>query len=906
MMKRPVFVALALIGLISCSAPLPGIKERLTRLEFMAADNPLQLIEDVRCDIIGDSIAKCRILNVTSSKELVPRFTIQGSVVTINGEEVESGVSKIDFSQPVVMSVISAKAVKHYTVYVEAYTGLPTVWMETTSHKDITEAGQYFDGKIKIAGNSQTSSNGYIIQANTKIKAEGTICYNPRIDVDNQLGKNAYSILTNDAVSLLDSPVGRTWKFYTNTGDKTMLHNHTAFYLGSISALEYTPRFHHVNLIMNGRYYGTYLMGEDLEASEGRVNVGKDGFMLGIGATASAPSFSTAHLEKAVSVLAPFVSQKEENVNYVSSFVASAERALFSEDFTNQVSGWQKYMDIDSFVDWYLINEISKNERGAFKRNCMMNLTRGGKLKMGPLWDFEAAFNADSSPKGFVIKGVNWYSRLFMDPTFVAKVKERYDYFYSHKNDIITEITNTAEYLKYAIQEDNNKWNTYTTKALNSGEQTWLLYQQTVFPMKRWLNSRMDWLKEEFDAMTCAISGSPALSRDIASETNIGLPVMYINIDGGEEVTSKDYYLNGTFKLVEGVSSRKPGHVVTAPIHIKGRGNSSWGQPKKPYRLKFDEKIGLLGEHKDKSWVLVSNYSDKTMLRNAVSYYMGKISNLEWTPCAHFVELIVNGRYDGTYMLSEKIKISKHRVDVGDDGFILKSNRYADDHDDIVHFKPGHMEVSLEIKEPENIEYLNADYEYVVGYVNAAAEALFSSNFKDPDEGWQKYLDMDSFVDWYLIHEIALNVDCMFNFSTYMNLKRGGKLRMGPLWDFDIAYGNLKEQNESYLQWVFPRGDLLSCSQWYSRLMEDPVFVKKVKERFNYFYSHKNDIFNFLNNNAVRLHYSAMKNEERWGTLYRYTYKNFNIWGSYWNEVQDLKEWINARLEWMKKNYDKK
>ena len=87
MMKRPVFVALALIGLISCSAPLPGIKERLTRLEFMAADNPLQLIEDVRCDIIGDSIAKCRILNVTSSKELVPRFTIQGSVVTINGQK---------------------------------------------------------------------------------------------------------------------------------------------------------------------------------------------------------------------------------------------------------------------------------------------------------------------------------------------------------------------------------------------------------------------------------------------------------------------------------------------------------------------------------------------------------------------------------------------------------------------------------------------------------------------------------------------------------------------------------------------------------------------------------------------------------------------------------------------------
>ena len=79
-------------------------------------------------------------------------------------------------------------------------------------------------------------------------------------------------------------------------------------------------------------------------------------------------------------------------------------------------------------------------------------------------------------------------------------MKERYDFFYSHKNDIITEISNTAEYLKYAIQEDNNKWNTFTT-ASNSGEQAWLLYQTTVYSMEKWLNSRMDWLKGEFDAM---------------------------------------------------------------------------------------------------------------------------------------------------------------------------------------------------------------------------------------------------------------------------------------------------------------------------------------------------------------------------------------------------------------------
>ena len=551
MMKKLILVTIALIGLISCSTDLSGIEEKLSILEkegsnleneyekakdasdklgqesealeaevkkrqedslntvepkllsmeFVAADNPLQLIENVKCEIIGDSAVECRILNITSSKVLIPRFTFQGSVVTINGEEVESGVSMIDFSEPVVLSIITSKTIKDYTVYLGAYTGLPTVWIETNTHKDIDVAGQFYNGKIKMAGNPGTSSNGYITQANAKIMAVGTIYwYRSRIHEDMQLGKNAYSVLFNDDISLLDSPAGKTWEFYTNTSEKTMLHNQTAFYLGSMSALEYTPRFYHVNLLMNGRYYGTYLMGEDMEVSEGRVNVGSDGFLLGIGASSSGPVFSTSYLERAVSVIAPSASQSEASVDYISNFVTTAENALFSSDFTDASEGWQKYMDIDSFVDWYLINEISKNENGAFRNNCMMNLTRGGKLKMGPLWDFEKAFSVDSSPSGFVIKDVNWYARLFKDPAFVAKVKERYDFFYSHKNDIITEISNTAEYLKYAIQEDNNKWNTFTT-ASNSGEQAWLLYQTTVYSMEKWLNSRMDWLKGEFDAM---------------------------------------------------------------------------------------------------------------------------------------------------------------------------------------------------------------------------------------------------------------------------------------------------------------------------------------------------------------------------------------------------------------------
>ena len=252
---------------------LNTVEPKLLTMEFVAADNPLQIIKNVKCEIIGDSAVECRILNLTSSKVLIPRFTFQGSVVTINGEEVESGVSQIDFSQPVVLSIITPKAIKDYTVYVSAYTGLPTVWMETTTHKDIETSYQFFNGKLKLAGTPGTSANGYITQTNAKIMLVGTVYwYRSRIHSDMQLGKNAYSIVCNEDVSLLDSPEGRTWEFYTNAADKTMLHNQTAYYLGGISTLEYTPRFYHVNLLMNGRYYGTYLMGEDLEMSDPTVS----------------------------------------------------------------------------------------------------------------------------------------------------------------------------------------------------------------------------------------------------------------------------------------------------------------------------------------------------------------------------------------------------------------------------------------------------------------------------------------------------------------------------------------------------------------------------------------------------------------------------------------------------------
>ena len=379
-----------------------------------------------------------------------------------------------------------------------------------------------------------------------------------------------------------------------------------------------------------------------------------------------------------------------------------------------------------------------------------------------------------------------------------------------------------------------------------------------------------------------------------------GLPILRIDTENRQPVESKEEYINAHFLLTEDVLTRAAGDIQEGYVQIKGRGNTTWNRfPKKPYRLKFEEKISLLDEPKDKSWVLLANYADKSLLRNDITFYMGSISNLEYTPTSHFVELFLNGAYQGTYQLTDKIKIAKHRVNVGNDGFLLEIDDYAPKEMDSRYFRVNHLnQPCINVKDP-SVEYDDENYTYVKQFVLTAEAALFSENFTDLDVGWQKYMDIDTFVDYYIICEITKNTDSMWG-STFMSLKRNGKLKMGPLWDYDLAFGNYS----GIASMASSEGFKLKGNQWYSRLFEDPVFVSKVKERYDYFYNRKNDILDRINTIANYLYYSVVENDNKWGVLYLEGWPNVNAWGCYQNEVQFLKEWLCSRMDWLKMQYD--
>jgi hypothetical protein len=265
-----------------------------------------------------------------------------------------------------------------------------------------------------------------------------------------------------------------------------------------------------------------------------------------------------------------------------------------------------------------------------------------------------------------------------------------------------------------------------------------------------------------------------------------GLPIVFINTNGNAPIDSKDNYVDGTIRVVENFVTTTSGE-----MKIKGRGNSTWGLPKKPYKIKFDKKTSLLSEPADKEWVLLANYTDKTSLRNETAFFIGRLSVLDWTPRTHFVEVFINDVYNGTYQLCEQVKIANDRVNVTDDGYLMEVDQLSRLDPGDVYFQTPRL--LFNIKEPD-VEMDSERYNWIKNYVTNVENLLYNENF-DALTGYAQYVDIPSFVDWYLINEITKNNDAIMFSSCYMHIAPNGKLKMGPLWDYDIALGNVNYNN---------------------------------------------------------------------------------------------------------------
>lgn len=391
-----------------------------------------------------------------------------------------------------------------------------------------------------------------------------------------------------------------------------------------------------------------------------------------------------------------------------------------------------------------------------------------------------------------------------------------------------------------------------------------------------------------------------------------GLPVVKIKTNQVVgPAMDKSSYVEGSLEIIgdgnfEGLEE--------TTMKIKGRGNSTWWictdasagavVGKCPYQVKFGDKTSILGMPEDKKWVLLAEKSDKSMIRNKIARYMGELSDLEYTPNAEYVELFINEDYQGTYLIGQKVEESSNRVDIGDDGYLIEIDTDANgriDVDDII-FKPTiwssiHTDGVFNIKDPD-IDYGSDEFYLIENYINDFESVLYSNNFNNPDSGYESYIDVDSLIDWFLINEIAKSVDARWYSSIYFSYIPGKKIEMGPIWDFDLSYGNLNYSDAQYTSDFY-----IKQNNWIDRLFLDEVFVEKVKIRYSYYYNKLDDIKSKIDEFAKYIDKSQKANFERWDILGVYVWPNPVYDLTYEQEVERLKNWIEERMNWLNSNF---
>lgn len=391
------------------------------------------------------------------------------------------------------------------------------------------------------------------------------------------------------------------------------------------------------------------------------------------------------------------------------------------------------------------------------------------------------------------------------------------------------------------------------------------------------------------------------------SPTMSDLPTLQITTDGGLDVTSKDDYLTGSFILTD---SKAPLNNYSETMQVKGRGNSTWAMPKKPYTLKLDSKAGLLGMAPAKKWVLLANYADKTMLRNALASHISEMFGMRWTPDSRFVELYLNGAYRGTYQISEKVEIGKSRLDITqiDDtdnsgksltgGYLMEIDNYRGDE---FNFDTLHYGLPIGSGDPD--PPTPAQQSYITSTVNAAEKALSGPNFTDSDSGWPAYFDQDSLVQWFIVEELMGNKDGNFWSSDYFYKQRNDpRLYMGPIWDFDGSAGNTEVAVAADPQQPWIR----TQAAWYVRLFQDPAFLAAVQSKWTAMRSQVGELPSYIDSSATSLELAQSNNYKRWPNLGQRVPPNPQATGSYQGEVATLKDWMTKRIAYMDANYLKK
>ena len=350
---------------------------------------------------------------------------------------------------------------------------------------------------------------------------------------------------------------------------------------------------------------------------------------------------------------------------------------------------------------------------------------------------------------------------------------------------------------------------------------------------------------------------------------NSGLPVVYINTNGSKPITSKRTWLDSTTVRIYRANGEIDYQTTQPDAQIKGRGNSTWSvKAKRPYALKIKKKSEILGMPKGKRWCLLANFFDPSLMRNELANYLGQnYTNLDWTPHGQHVELVLNGKHCGNYYLCEQAKTTKGRVP-GD--YLIEADRKAG-RGDITGVKTGNIfnvkDIAIKGKKEE-------DPEVIAGakrILDRFETTLYGPDFLNPKTGYKTLIDLESFVDWLLIKELSKDYDGNMFTSCFCHIMSDGTIKMGPIWDFDLAFGGNPFGNEGGMggfgmgfgggnDMAFynqPEGYHIAKADWFERMMLDPEFTSLLLKKVNAMIADSSTIMGYIDAMAAKLALSA-------------------------------------------------
>ena len=393
----------------------------------------------------------------------------------------------------------------------------------------------------------------------------------------------------------------------------------------------------------------------------------------------------------------------------------------------------------------------------------------------------------------------------------------------------------------------------------------------------------------------------------VTDYTPTRLPIIVIDTKDNKAVTSKEEYIDAVISIncefAEGFSSLDPTHVF-----IRGRGNSTWLWEKKPYKLKFDVKTSVLNLPEAKKWTLLANYADKSLMRNSLAMFAAKrLDNMPFVPTQYPVDVFLNGKYVGVYSIGDQIEEKKGRVELEnnpgelDTGYLLEVGGTSDEDTwDVTCFYTELMKY-VKIHSPEGEELSKEQVAFIKDFVTKADKAVMAG------EGYEEYIDVDSLIDWYIIHELSYNLDSSFRRSCFLTKDAGGKLKMGPIWDFDLAFGNFSKDPAEPYGWacLYLETDYI-WTNWMCYLMKNEAFVARLKARWEEVKDGLlSDMMSYIDQMYELISPSAKYNFKVWDILNKragYEPRKMVKYNTYELQIQYLRDFINKRWNWMNEN----